>query len=155
MPPHNAPSWKSLCSDLEPDCEFRRPATEDQLAAVQVALGIQVPDSLGDFLRETDGLIADYGSRVVWSASDIAARNREMRNDGPFRRLYMSFESLFLFGDDSGGDRYAFVIQADGQIHRRKIFRWDHETDSRSWSAGHLEHYLEKRLKAREDEPFS
>lgn len=155
MPPHNAPSWKSLCSGLASDCAFRRPATEQQIVAVRTDLGIEVPASLDELLRETDGLVADYGSGVVWSASDIAARNRELRSGEGFRRLYMSFESLLFFGDDGGGDRYAFVIQADGQIHKRDIFRWDHESDSRSWFAGRLEQYLQKRLTPREDEGVS
>jgi hypothetical protein len=41
----------------------------------------------------------------------------------------------------------AFAIHADGQIHKADVFRWDHETDSRSWFASGVEQYLEARLK--------
>ena len=50
--------------------------------------------------------------------------------------------------DDAGGDRFAFALHADGRVHKDDVYRWDHETDARPWFAGHLEQYLEKRLKA-------
>lgn len=153
MPPHNASSWKQLAGELAPEGEFGQPASEDRIAAVEMGIRIRLPASLREFLGEADGLIAENGSRVVWSASDILDRNREFRTYEQFRSLYMSFEALLFFGDDFGGDQYAFAIQADGQIHKRDIFRWDHETDSRFWFAARLEQYLGKRLKPRSDVP--
>ena len=152
MPPHNASSWKKLASDLAPDGVFGQPASEDRISAVEMDLGIRLPSPLREFLGEANGLIADYGSRVVWSTSDITGRNREFRASEDFRRLYMSFSTLLFFGDDVGEDQYALAIQADGHIHKRDIYRWDHETDSRLWFAARLEQYLEKRLKPRDEE---
>jgi hypothetical protein len=52
-----------------------------------------------------------------------------------------------FFGDNGGGDQFAFVLRDD----RRDIFVWNHETDSRHWVAGHLEDYLTHALPAGED----
>jgi hypothetical protein len=42
-------------------------------------------------------------------------------------------------------------VQADGEIHKKDVFIWDHETDGRSWYAAHLEQLLEKELKREDD----
>jgi hypothetical protein len=60
--------------------------------------------------------------------------------------LYMPFDHLLFFGDYGGGDQFAFPIHADGEIHKLDIFRWDHETDARSWYAGGLEQFFEHRF---------
>lgn len=110
-----------------------------------------MPAQLREFLLEADGFSADYGSRVIWSVGHLEEQNRQFRTTAGFKDLYMPFDHLLLFGDHSGGDFFAFAIHADGQIHKRDIFRWDHETDGRAWFAGHLEQFLETRLK-KEDE---
>lgn len=147
MPPYNAPSWKQLTKKYAPDAKFARPTTEARLAAVERSLGVRLPSELREFLLEADGFTADYGSRVIWSASHLEEQNRQFRTTAAFKDLYMPFDHLLLFGDHSGGDHFAFAIHADGQIHKRSIFRWDHETDGRSWFAGGLEQFLENRLK--------
>jgi SMI1 / KNR4 family (SUKH-1) len=146
MPPYNAPSWKILVSKLIDDAEFGGPADEVRLAAVDGSGGVPLPPDLTDFLSEANGLTADYGSGVIWPVEDILRRNREFRSSPDFLGLYMPFDNLLFFGDDVGGDQFAFAIQADGRIHRRDIFRWEHESDARSWYASHLEQYLDRRL---------
>jgi hypothetical protein len=64
----------------------------------------------------------------------------------------MSFDHLLFFGDDGGGNPFAFAILADGRIHKEDVFRWDHETDERAWFAGGLEGFIENRLKVRTTE---
>ena len=147
MPPFNAPTWKQLTKSYASDAKFVRSASESQLVAVEQALGIRLPDLLREFLLEADGVTADYGSGVIWSAADIRKRNLEFRNLASFRDVYMPFDYLLFFGDDSGGDQFAFAIHADGQIHKHDVFRWEHETDARSWFASCLEQFLEARLK--------
>ena len=139
MPPFNAPSWKQLAKSYASDAKFARPATEAALAALEQSLAIPLPSALREFLLEADGFTADYGSRVIWSVSHIEQENREFRTAEAFKELYMPFNHLLLFGDHSGGDHFAFAIHADGKIHKRDVFRWDHETDGRSWFAGGLE----------------
>src|SRR4051794_4416369 len=117
MPPFNAPSWKKLIKGYTRDAKFGRPSNETQLAAVEQVLSIRLPDQLRDFLLEADGLTADYGSGVIWSAADIQKRNQEFRTLPGFRDLYMPFDHLLFFGDHSGGDHFAFAIHADGEVH--------------------------------------
>lgn len=147
MPPFNAPSWKQLVKSYASDAKFASPTTEERIVTLEQSLSIRLPSALRDFLLEADGFTADYGSRVIWSVSQIEQQNREFRTTEAFRELYMPFDHLLLFGDHSGGDHFAFAIQADGKIHSHDVFCWDHETDGRSWFAGRLEQFLEKRLK--------
>jgi hypothetical protein len=132
MPPFNAPSWKQLTKQYALDAKFGDPASESQLSVVEQALNIQLPDLLREFLLEADGAKADYRSGVIWSAVDILEGNQEFRTLASFRELYMTFDHLLFFGDDGGGDQFAFAIQADGQVHNDDVFRWEHETDARS-----------------------
>jgi hypothetical protein len=148
MPPFNAPSWKQLAQTHAADAKFAPPATESQLAAAERELGVQLPDTLRELLLESDGVIADYGAGVIWSVSDILKHNREFRTMESFRELYMPFDHLLFFGEDGGGDQFAFAIQADGQIHNFDIYRWEHEHDARSWFAGRLERFFELRFQS-------
>src|SRR6516162_6852838 len=147
MPPFNAPSWKQLIKGYASDAKFGGAASESQIAAVEHALSIRLPALLREFLLEADGVTADYGSGVIWSATDIQKRNQEFRTRPSFRDLYMPFDHLLFFGDDGGGDQFAFAVHADGQVHKQDLFRWAHETDARSWFASRLEQFLETRLK--------
>lgn len=152
MPPFNAPSWKKLTKSYAREAKFGRPASESQLVAVEQALGIRLPGLLREFLLEADGVTGDYGSRVIWSATDIQKRNQKFRTLASFRDLYMPFDHLLFFGDDGGGDQFAFAIHVDGQIHKHDVFRWAHESDARLWFAGRLEQFLESRLKKDDDD---
>jgi len=147
MPPFNARSWKQLAQTHAADAKFAPPAAESQIASAEQQLGIQLPNALRELLLESDGVIADYGAGVIWSVSDILKHNREFRTTKSFRELYMPFDHLLFFGDDGGGDQFAFAIRADGQIHSFDIYRWEHENDARSWFAGRLEQFFELRFK--------
>ena len=146
MPPYNAPSWKKFVKHLVDESEFGPPADVDRLTAVEKSLGVTFPLDLRDFLLEADGLIAGYNS-IIWPVADIEQRNREFRTFPDFRSLYMPFDHLLFFADDGGGDQFAFAIDADGEIRKSDIYCWEHESDARSWFAGHLSPYVEQRLK--------
>jgi SMI1-KNR4 cell-wall len=146
MPPLNAPSWKKLVTQTTSDATFIAPAAESAIAAVEQELGVRLPQALREFLLESDGVTAGDGSSVVWPLSDILHRNQECRRTESFRDLYMPFDHLLFIGDDGGGDQFAFAIQADGQIHNPDVFRWEHETDARSWYASHLDSFFTHRL---------
>ena len=147
MPPFNAASWRTLISSVASDAKFANPATESQLIAVEHSLGISLPQKIRELLLEFDGVTADYSSGLVWSAEDIQKRNQEFRSLKDFRELYMPFDHLLFFGDDGGGDQFAFAIHADGSIHKDDIFRWEHESDARSWFAGSFERHFQTRFK--------
>jgi hypothetical protein len=148
MPSTDAPRWKQFFASLESDCQFGPPASESQLVAVEQALGCGLPMLLREFLLEADGAgVSPYNSRIIWSSAAIEKRNQEFRTFAGFRNLYMPFDHLLFFADDGGGDQFAYARNADGRIHEHDVFRWEHETDARSWYAGSLWQFLEKRLK--------
>jgi cell wall assembly regulator SMI1 len=151
MPPSSAPSWKQLAKKAGPGVKCGRPATEDRIARAEQALGVRFPAPLRELLLEADGIADEYGSQAVWPVAEIERQNKQFRTNEAFRDLYMPFDHLLLFGTDAGSDHFAFAIQADGNIHKNDVFRWQHENDARSWFAPRLEQFLEKRLKS-EDE---
>jgi hypothetical protein len=151
MPPFNAPSWTALIGTLTDACRFSPPAAGAALTVAEQALAIAFPDQLRELLLECDGIVGEYGDDVVWPAAEIVRQNREFRGYEDFRELYMPFDHLLFFGADGGGDQFAYAIHADGNIAKRDVFRWDHETDGREWYAGHLEQYLERQLTRADD----
>jgi hypothetical protein len=146
MPPFHAISWRELIASLAFDAEFGQPCVLGQVSAIENHFGVQLPPDICELLLEFDGVRADYGSGVVWSTAEILKHNQEFRTNQSFRELYMPFDHLLFFADDGGGDQFAFAIDADGQLRRYDVFRWEHETDARTWFAGHLEQYLTTRL---------
>jgi hypothetical protein len=135
--------WIEFLRGLTSECEFLAPATEQQLSTAESALGIELPPDLRDLLRESDGVLGEYGLGLVWSLDRIVEDNLRFRSSTNFRDLYMPFDNLLFFADAGNGDQFAFSVQADGAIHRPAIFAWNHEDDSRTWVAQSLRNYLE------------
>lgn len=140
-----ASTWKPLIKKAASDAEFNEPASEQQLAAVEQALGVQLPQDLRELLLDSDGVRANYGAEVIWSSLEIQRQNKTYRSEMDFKELYMPFDHLLFFGEDGGGDLFAYAIQADGRIHNRDIFRWNHESDERLWSANCLEIFFDRK----------
>ncbi|MGW6710656.1 SMI1/KNR4 family protein [Streptomyces sp. NPDC054956] len=134
--------WRELILDLSPDMELGEPASEEALAAVERALGQPLPEDLAALLLECDGVVGEDGGDVVWTAERIAEDNASFRSAPDYADLYMPFEPLMFFGDNGGGDQFAFVRIPE----RTDVFVWDHETDGRSWAANDLSVYLKRSL---------
>ncbi|GAA4079185.1 SMI1/KNR4 family protein [Streptomyces shaanxiensis] len=133
--------WREIASEFQ-NIELQGPADEKSLNLIERQLDQIVPQSLRELLLETDGIAGRYGTDVIWSAGRILGDNLAFRNDEQFRSLYQPFDDLMFFGDNGGGDQFAFVRSRE----RDEIFVWDHETDSRIWVSGSLEHYLRKAI---------
>jgi len=129
------------------DAIFSLPVNQTALESTERKLNLSLPFHLREILLECGSVTADCSSGVIWSISDILVRNLEFRSMDAFRELYMPFNHLLFFGDDGGGDQFAFPIHADGKIHKPDIYRWEHETDSRSWFASDRKQYFERRFK--------
>lgn len=134
--------WREAAGAALADTEFRAPATAPALAAAERRLGRRLPAQLTALLLETDGMVGEYGTDVVWPLNRIVEQNLLFRDPGTFPDLYMPFDPLLFFGDNSGGGQFAFVVTPE----RPDIFVWDHETDSRLWVARELEDYLHRSL---------
>src|SRR5207244_1879500 len=132
--------WRELAQRLTPDCEFAPPATVAQLAAAERAIGVALPADLRSLLLESNGVVGQYGLGLVWPVERIEADNVAFRANPDFRELYMPFDPLLFFGDEGGGDQYAFRILA-GAVQPDNVYQWVHENDSRQWFAGDLRDY--------------
>jgi hypothetical protein len=102
---------------------------------------VAFPEDLRSLLEETNGVIGRYGVGLVWPVERIETDNLDFRSNTSFRELYMPFDHLLFFGDEGGGDQYAFRVLA-GVIDPWNVYEWNHENDSRQWFAGGLRDYL-------------
>lgn len=116
------------------DCKFSAPAAPAAVAAAGNALGCAIPDELKQLYSETDGVSAHYGAPLVMPLQKAVQENEKLRSSPDLRGLYMPFNYMLVFGAGGNGDRFFFPIHADGSL-ARKIFIWDHESDSRSYFA--------------------
>ncbi|MFE0040334.1 SMI1/KNR4 family protein [Streptomyces sp. NPDC059015] len=136
--------WIDIISARSSEVDFARPASVNALNAASATLGEAFPEDLRSLLSESNGISDEYGTDFVWSVERIVEKNREMRQSVDFRSLYMPFEPLLFFGDNGGGDQFAFVQRP----LRPDIFVWRHESDSRLWVANDLRDYLNRYLDA-------
>ncbi len=120
-------------------------ATEEQLTALDSALGVMLPEDLAVLLRESNGVRDQYGLHIIWSTEEIGQYNHEMRFSEVYAEMYMSFADMLFFADAGNGDRFAFPI-LQGKVKATSVFAWDHEDDSRKVVAFSLRSYLERLL---------
>ncbi|MFC9281052.1 SMI1/KNR4 family protein [Streptomyces collinus] len=134
--------WKEAAAEALPEVEFRAPVDATALAEAERRLRRGLPAQLTALLMETDGMVGEYGTDVVWSLDRIVEQNLLFWSPDTFPGLYMPFDPLLFFGDNGGGDQFAFVLTPE----RPDIFVWDHENDGRLWAARELEDYLHRSL---------
>ncbi|WP_406164566.1 SMI1/KNR4 family protein [Streptomyces sp. NBC_00996] len=87
---------------------------------------------------------------TVWSLERIVKDNLPFWSDPTFATTYMPFGSLLFFGDNGGGDQFAFVRTPA----RADTFVWEHEDDSRRWVARDLQDYLGRSLAHSGDDSY-
>jgi hypothetical protein len=98
------------------------PASPAQIAEVEQRLGLRLPQTYSEFLREFGG--GDFGLVSIYSvdaSSDwyLPARVEESRRQ-------MLANDLLPFADDGMGGFYAFEVR--DRKASEKVFYWDHET---------------------------
>ncbi|CAL9540869.1 SMI1/KNR4 family protein [Streptomyces sp. enrichment culture] len=135
------PAWGEFIEKF-PSALSRRPAEPHDLNRVERLLEIALPAALRAFLSESDGLLDEYGTEVVWSVERILGDNLAFRNDDQYRSLYRPFDSLLFFGDNGGGDQFAFTCRPP----RDEVLVWDHETDERALVSPSLESFVRSAL---------
>ncbi|MFF7504411.1 SMI1/KNR4 family protein [Streptomyces lavendulae] len=135
--------WRETASQAFPGVGFRESAPAPELAEAERRLGREIPPELKQLLLESNGVIGQTSVDTVWAIDQIVEQNRVFWSDPSFARLYMPFDALLFFGDNGGGDHFAFVQRPQ----RPDIFVWEHETDSRRWVAGDLRDYLGRSLR--------
>ncbi|MFI1394256.1 SMI1/KNR4 family protein [Streptomyces sp. NPDC020681] len=134
--------WREAAAEALAEVEFRARVDATALAEAERRLDRGLPAQLTALLLETNGIVGEYGTDVVWSLDRIVEQNLLFWSPDTFPGLYMPFDPLLFFGDNGGGDQFAFVLTPQ----RPDIFVWCHEDDSRLWAARELEDYLHRSL---------
>ena len=140
--------WRGLITSFLDNCKFTDPTTEKDVLIVEQTLGVKLPLDLKGLLFETNGVIGDYGSQLIWNLTRIRNDNLEFRNSKMFKEIYMPFDHLLFFADAGNGDQFAYSI-IDASVRKDDIYVWNHEDDSRIWVAPSLEKYLEWWIKGK------
>jgi hypothetical protein len=134
--------WRDVAGQAFPEAEFSAPVDAALVAAAEQRLRCSLPSELGRLLQETDGIVGHYGAETVWPLERIVEDNLRFWSDSVLADLYMPFDALLFFGDNGGGDQFAFVRKPS----RADVFVWEHEDDSRRWVARDLRDYLGRSL---------
>ncbi|MBC2875461.1 MULTISPECIES: SMI1/KNR4 family protein [Streptomyces] len=140
--------WRQAVLDDFPEAGFREPVHEAEIAAAEKRLQRAIPAELRQLFLESDGVLGHSRVDTVWPLEQVVEQNLSFWSDDSLARLYMPFDALLFFGDNGGGDRFAFVRKPE----RPDVFVWDHENDSRMWVAGDLRDYLGRSLRAGGDD---
>lgn len=135
--------WRQVVQEVFPEAGFREPAQVSEIVEAEKRLGRALPAELKQLLLESNGVIGRTHVDTVWTVDQIVEQNLLFWSDESFAQLYMSFDALLFFGDNGGGDQFAFVQKPE----RPDVFVWEHESDSRRWVANNLRDYLGRSLR--------
>ncbi|WP_153547188.1 SMI1/KNR4 family protein [Streptomyces sp. RB17] len=135
--------WRQVVQEVFPEAGFREPAQVSEIVEVEKRLGRALPAELKQLLLESNGVIGRTHVDTVWTVDQIVEQNLLFWSDESFAQLYMPFDALLFFGDNGGGDQFAFVKKPE----RPDVFVWEHESDSRRWVANNLRDYLGRSLR--------
>lgn len=134
--------WIELAGAAFPEVETAPPASAPAIDEIERRLDTRVPADLRALLLESNGLRGPLLLDVVWPAERIAADNADFRADPDFAELYQPFDGLLFFGDNGGGDQFAYLPEEPAA----GVFVWEHETDERRQVAEDLADYLRQIL---------
>ncbi|MGV3720457.1 MAG: SMI1/KNR4 family protein [Actinomycetota bacterium] len=107
--------WRALALNLQPQARLFAPATEEELAETERAIGDPLPPELRALCSQTNGMLDEweYGpiqplSRLVeqtlfWRTVDLAAE---------FDNPDLSLASFVVIGADAGGGPFGFSLGA-------------------------------------------
>ncbi|GGQ77509.1 SMI1/KNR4 family protein [Couchioplanes azureus] len=140
--------WVELALSVYPEVELFERARSEDIDRIERIVGAPLPADLRGLLLETDGMLGEYSLDVVWNARRIADDNASFRANASFADLYQPFDDLLFFGDNGGGDQFAFMPH-DPQAG---VIVWQHENDNRRKVAEDLSDYLRKILSSEGDE---
>lgn len=134
--------WIEFMKDFSDRCGFVIPAGNPAINDAEKSLGVVFHADLKAALLESNGISAEYGIRLLWNIDRIKSDNIAFRTNPDFKDLYMPFDNLLFFGDAGNGNQFAYSIQ-NGRIRNNDIFVWNHENDSRTWTAPDLKTFFE------------
>ena len=138
--------------DSDTSLEFYPPVSESDIAHAEQEIGVSFPQDLRDLLAETNGvglhllldkppddLLIGY---LIWPLERIIADNITFRTNSQITSVNMPFDSLLFFSDAGNGDHFGYAILSH-QNRVNRIYRWDHENDSRICIAHSLKDFVQ------------
>ncbi len=132
--------WRDFVQQWDSNLTFLPGATPEQIAEVETALGVALPEALKSLLSEANGIMGEYAIPLIWPTDRLISRNREMRTP-VMRANYLPLDHLLFFTDAGNGDQFAFGV-IEGEVKYERIYVWDHEDDSRACLAFSLKDFL-------------
>jgi hypothetical protein len=137
---------------LDTSLEFYPPVSERDIALAERELQVSFPQDLKDLLAETNGvglhlhlenppddILIGY---LIWPIGRIISDNINFRTNNQITSIYMHFDGFLFFSDAGNGDLFGFAVLN----HRNgddRIYRWDHEDDSRLCIAHSLKEFVQ------------
>src|ERR1700736_1094638 len=98
--------WREFIQTLEPSATFFPPATEQQLAKLETAINVALPDELRHLLMESNGVRGEYGLRLIWSIEEIIEENQEKRTNAIYMVNALKCEQLLRLMRTFGGKHF-------------------------------------------------
>lgn len=126
--------WMELITEIDSEFTFSEPATQEEIAAVETALGVALPNDLTALLRVSNGVGSELSPTIIFSTQEMLTRNQAAAGD-----------TLLYIGEAVSGELYGYRLIA-GAPARFGICAWDHADDSRACVAASLQEYVEARL---------
>lgn len=121
------------------------PAAPAVLAAIESALGVELPADLRALYGEMNGVYETaWYWNIVMPAAEIVRENTELRglNEGEDPPLYATnFTDYLFFGGRGNGDLFGFPIE-DGIVRPDLVVDRDHELDEITPIATSLSDFL-------------
>jgi hypothetical protein len=144
-----------------PNCTFFEPASADEIARLEEALQVRLPDELRSLLAETNGVMiasdvlksnAENDAptlSLVWSTAEILEENLRFRavgeQESPQNRL-APLTALLFFASEPNGDALAFRV-VNREVLDTRVVSMSHDNYHRRWEiAVSLRDYLGKFL---------
>jgi SMI1 / KNR4 family (SUKH-1) len=133
--------WIELFNESKGSYKTKPPSTVKQISEAGEVLGHAFPQELVELFLETNGVKDVNGYLdVIWSLEWLVKTNLEFRQNASFKELYKPFNNLLFFSDLGNGDQIAFSLAKDETLGR--VYRWDHEDDSRTEIAESLRGFI-------------
>lgn len=133
--------WIELFNEPKGNYKTRPPSTVKQISEAEQVLGHAFPRELVELFSETNAVEDVKGYLdVIWSLEWLVKTNLEFRQNASFKELSKPFNNLLFFSDLGNGDQIAFSLARDKSLGR--VYRWDHEDESRVEIADSLGEFI-------------
>lgn len=139
--------WREFIQNFTSSCYFWEPASLSEVAEVEQALGVTLPEDLRNLLQETNGAAvgmafivgAEYPGHeshycsLVWSTGDMLKENLQFRafdEDNPY--IFAPLKPLLFFASLPNGDPVAFRV-VDEHVINSTVIAMSHENYATRW----------------------